>query len=127
MASSSSILFYRSLVSLLVVLCHAKTVTYDFTAGWVTANPDGAFDRPTIGINGKWPLPTIEVTKGDRLVVTLHNDLGNQSTSIHWHGLYQNGTSHMDGPVQVTQCAVPPGGSFVYDFVVDQPGTYWQD
>lgn len=116
---------HLSLISAFFLLCTAKTVTYDFTAGWVTANPDGAFERPVIGMNGQWPLPTIEVTKGDRLIVKLHNELGNQSTSIHWHGLFQNGTSHMDGPVQVTQCAVPPGGSFVYDFVIDQPGTYW--
>lgn len=31
----------------------------------------------------------------------------------------------MDGPVGVTQCDVPPGSSFTYNFTVEQPGTYW--
>ncbi|KAL9048532.1 MAG: hypothetical protein Q9206_005983 [Seirophora lacunosa] len=31
----------------------------------------------------------------------------------------------MDGPVGVSQCSIPIGGSFVYEFQIDQPGTYW--
>lgn len=31
----------------------------------------------------------------------------------------------MDGPVGVTQCDVPPGSTFTYNFTVEQPGTYW--
>ncbi|QPG73697.1 hypothetical protein FOA43_001010 [Brettanomyces nanus] len=31
----------------------------------------------------------------------------------------------MDGPVGVTQCPIPPGKTFLYDFVVEQSGTYW--
>lgn len=95
-----------------------ETRTYNFTAGWVTTNPDGQFDRTTIGINGQWPLPRIEANVGDRVIVNLKNDLGNQSTSIHFHGLFQNGTTHMDGVGSVTQCPVPPGSSFTYDFTV---------
>lgn len=96
----------------------AATVTYDFNVGWVRANPDGAFERPTIGINGQWPIPRIEANVGDNVVVHVTNQLGNQTTSLHFHGLFMNGTNHMDGPVQVTQCAIPPGGSFTYDFTV---------
>lgn len=103
----------------------AKTVTYDFNIGWVTSNPDGAFDRPTIGINGQWPIPRIEADVGDTVVVHATNQLGNQSTSLHFHGLYQNGTTHMDGPSQVSQCAIAPGSSFTYNFTINQPGTYW--
>ncbi|PUU83652.1 Cupredoxin [Tuber borchii] len=103
----------------------AATVTYDFNITWTTANPDGLFPRRTIGINGKWPIPTIEVNKGDRLIVNMYNGLGDQNTSLHFHGIFQNGTSYMDGPVEVTQCPVAPGQSFKYDFVVNQPGTYW--
>ena len=44
---------------------------------------------------------------------------------MHWHGLFQNGTNQMDGPVGVTQCNIPPGHRMTYDFTVDQPGTYW--
>lgn len=101
----------------LVSTAIAKTVTYDFNVGWVTAQPDG-FSRPTIGINGQWPIPPITAAVGDKVVVHVQNDLGNQSTSLHFHGLYQNGTAHMDGPVGVSQCSIPIGGSFVYEFQV---------
>ncbi|KAI3332769.1 Cupredoxin [Ustulina deusta] len=103
----------------------AATVTYDFDIGWVKANPDGAFERPTIGINGQWPIPRIEANIGDNVIVHATNQLGNQSTSLHFHGLFMNGTSHMDGPAQVSQCSIPPGSSFTYNFTINQPGTYW--
>ena len=105
--------------------CQAKTVTYDFNVTWVIANPDGLFDRKVVGINDQWPLPTIEVDKGDQLVVNMYNGLGDKSTSIHFHGMFQNGTNNMDGPSMVTQCPIPPGSSFTYNFTVNQNGTYW--
>ncbi|KAI8948498.1 Cupredoxin [Xylaria longipes] len=103
----------------------AATVIYDFNIGWVTANPDGAFERPTIGINGQWPIPRIEANVGDNIIVHATNQLGNQSTSLHFHGLFMNGTTHMDGPAQVSQCGIPPGSRFTYNFTINQPGTYW--
>lgn len=96
----------------------AATVSYDFNVTWVTANPDSAFDRRTIGINGQWPLPPITADVGDDIVVRVTNQLGNQSTSLHFHGLFQNGTTHMDGPADVTQCEIVPGASFTYNFTV---------
>lgn len=109
--------------SVLVICCSlilsavADVVKYDFNISWVTAQPDG-FLRPTIGINGAWPIPQITANVGDRVIINVVNGLGNQTTSLHFHGLYMNGTTHMDGPVSVTQCTIPPGGSFVYDFNV---------
>lgn len=103
----------------------AATVTHDFNVTWVNANPDGNFVRPVIGINGKWPIPTIELNMGDRIVINVNNQLGNQSTSLHFHGLFMNGTTQMDGPAGVSQCPIPPGSSFKYNFTVEQPGTYW--
>ncbi|EMC92270.1 hypothetical protein BAUCODRAFT_126264 [Baudoinia panamericana UAMH 10762] len=108
-----------------VLAVYADTVTFNWNITWVRANPDGMAERPTIGINGQWPLPLLNITKGDNIVVHLNNMLGNQSTSMHFHGMFQNGTNEMDGPVGVTQCDVPPGSSFTLNFTVDQPGTYW--
>lgn len=102
----------------LAITATAKTITYDFEIGWVKANPDGQFERDTIGVNGKWPIPTIEGDVGDRIIVNVANSLGDQSTSLHFHGLFMNGTTHMDGPVQVTQCPIPPGGKMTYNFTV---------
>jgi FtsP/CotA-like multicopper oxidase with cupredoxin domain len=42
----------------------------------VRANPDGLQERPTIGINGHWPLPVMTATVGDTVVVTVNNQLG---------------------------------------------------
>lgn len=87
-------------------------------------NPDGVY-RPMILINGTFPGPLIECNEGDELVVHVRNQATN-ATSIHWHGLYQNGTNWMDGTVGVTQCPIAPGHSFTYRFnVTGQTGTYW--
>lgn len=100
------------------LLASAETVTFDWNVTWVTANPDGQFARPVIGINGKWPIPVLNLTKGDRVIANVHNQLGNQSTSIHWHGFFQNGTTDMDGPQGVTQCGIAPNATFTYNFTV---------
>ncbi|KAH7413299.1 Cupredoxin [Cadophora sp. MPI-SDFR-AT-0126] len=128
MAISLSFFPILSLLLLFVAdVVQAKTVTYDFNITWVTANPDGIFARPVIGINNAWPLPVMTATLGDQVVVNVNNQLGNQSTSLHFHGLFQNGTNAMDGPSFVTQCPIPAGSSFTYNFTVcaNQSGTYW--
>jgi iron transport multicopper oxidase len=96
----------------------AKTVTHNWAITWVNANPDGELVRPVIGINGKWPCPTLRAPVGDNVVVNVQNQLGNESTALHWHGLYQKGTAAMDGSVGLTQCAIPPGGSQTYSINV---------
>ncbi|KAH9474394.1 Acyl-coenzyme A oxidase 2 [Psilocybe cubensis] len=48
------------------------------------------------------------------------------STSIHWHGFFQAGSSWADGPVGVTQCPITPNHSFLYQFsTANQAGTFW--
>lgn len=96
----------------------ASTYTYDWNVTWVTANPDGMHERPVVGINDQWPLPVLNWTLGDRIIANVHNSLGNESTSIHWHGFFQNGTTEMDGAPGVTQCGIPPGATFTYNFTV---------
>jgi iron transport multicopper oxidase len=117
-----------SLASLLFPFClfllhsvrraDALTVSYDFNITWVRANPDGALARPAVGVNGHWPPPRIEANLGDTVVVNVLNLLGNQSTTLHFHGIFMNGTTHMDGPAQVSQCPILPGSSFTYTFKV---------
>ncbi|KAJ2453748.1 ferroxidase fet3 [Coemansia sp. RSA 2424] len=77
-----------------------------------------------IGANGKLPIPPVTMTAGDTLALTVHNAL-NVTTSIHTHGIFQNDTNFMDGAASVTQCGIPPGDSFTYEFVVHQAGTFW--
>jgi len=71
-----------------------------------------------VGINGQWPCPPITANLGDTIKINLVNNLGNETTSIHFHGLYQFGANSQDGPAMVTQCPIPPGSSFVYEFKV---------
>jgi iron transport multicopper oxidase len=77
---------------------YAATVTYNWDLGFVEANPDGRVSRPILGINGKFPNPTIEGNIGDDIVVNLNNQTPNETTSIHFHGLYQLNNNAQDGP-----------------------------
>jgi FtsP/CotA-like multicopper oxidase with cupredoxin domain len=105
--------------AVLPTLGSAGTVAYDLNVTWTYGNPDG-FTRSVIGINGAWPPPTLYVTKGDTVILNVHNQLGNQSTSVHVHGMFQNGTTNMDGAAMATQCPIPPGSSMVYNFTVSR-------
>ncbi|KAI4794009.1 putative multicopper oxidase, type 1, partial [Aureobasidium sp. EXF-8845] len=97
---------------------------YNWTLTETELNPDGVF-RPMLLINDQFPGPLIEVNEHDTIRVTVNNQMTN-STSIHWHGLYQNGTNSMDGTVGITGCPIAPQHSFTYEFQVQrQSGSYW--
>ena len=46
-------------------------------------------------------------------------------TSVHWHGIRQWNSTHMDGVNGVTQCPIAPGDYFVYNFTLQQYGSSW--
>jgi len=71
--------------------------------------------------NGRTPGPTIEAVEGDRIRVVVTNKLP-EPTSVHWHSLIL--PNAMDGISGLTQKAIPPGGSFAYEFTLKQHGTY---
>lgn len=118
-------LLVSSAIALFASSTHAETRVFNWNITWTSANPSGVQERQVIGINGVWPLPRVEINKGDRVIANVYNALPDRNTSIHFHGMYQNGTSYMDGPSLVTQCPIPPGASFTYNFTADQNGTYW--
>jgi len=97
---------------------------YFWTVAEKEYNPDGVY-RTMILINEEYPGPMIEVNEGDTIIVHVDNQ-GSNATAIHWHGMYQNGTNHMDGTVGITQCPIAPGSKFTYEFKVEgQSGSYW--
>lgn len=50
----------------------------------------------------------------------------NTSTSIHFHGINQRNSTWMDGVAGVTQCPIPPGENYTYEFTcIEQRGTFW--
>ncbi|KZP13896.1 multicopper oxidase [Athelia psychrophila] len=91
--------------------------------------PDG-FTRSTVLAGGTFPGALITGNKGDNFQINVQDELTDStmllSTSIHWHGIFQNGTNEMDGAAFVNQCPIAPGSSFNYNFTAtDQAGTFW--
>ena len=73
-------------------------------------------------INGQVPGPRIDVEQGDRVRMVVTNRLP-ESTSLHWHGMVL--PNEMDGPAEITQAPIQPGGRYVYEFIAGQTGTYF--
>ncbi|HEY2947100.1 MAG TPA: multicopper oxidase family protein [Micromonosporaceae bacterium] len=74
-------------------------------------------------LNNSSPGPTIRVTEGGLLEVTLVNESVDEGITLHWHGV--DVPNAEDGVAGVTQDAVPKGGRYVYRFRAEHPGTYW--
>ncbi len=73
------------------------------------------------GYNGRVHGPTIEAAEGDRVRIYVTNKL-DVPTTVHWHGLYvPNG---MDGVGGLTQRSIEPGETFLYQFTLQQHGTF---
>lgn len=73
------------------------------------------------GYNGQSPGPTIEVVEGDRVRIFVTNRLP-EVTSVHWHG--QPIPNGMDGVSGLTQPAIAPGKTFVYEFEAKRAGSF---
>ncbi|KAI9272916.1 multicopper oxidase-domain-containing protein [Phascolomyces articulosus] len=117
--------FFKALSAVaFLTAVNAARVELNWDITYTTANPDGLMERRVIGVNGKWPPPPVEVTIGDTLVINVHNSL-DQPTALHAHGMFQNNTGYMDGASMVTQCPIPPGYDFTYEFNITQHGSYW--
>jgi FtsP/CotA-like multicopper oxidase with cupredoxin domain len=71
--------------------------------------------------NGQVPGPEIRVREGEIIRVVLKNYL-TEGTTIHWHGVPV--PNAMDGVPVVTQQAVMPGETFVYEFEARPTGSY---
>ena len=72
--------------------------------------------------NGTIPGPLIRARVGDRVIVHYTNNLPRPST-VHWHGIRV--PIEMDGVLGYSQPPVEVGGTFTYDFIVPDAGTFW--
>ncbi|GAB7386263.1 multicopper oxidase family protein [Bacillaceae bacterium] len=95
---------------------------FTITAKEVTWQIDGQRSIPVWTFNGSVPGPEIRVKQGEKVKITLKNELP-EPVTIHWHGVPV--PNDMDGIPGVTMNAVQPGESFTYEFKADVPGTYW--
>jgi FtsP/CotA-like multicopper oxidase with cupredoxin domain len=85
-------------------------------------NPDGKQNVTGVTANGIFPGPEIRLKLGDELRVRVENLL-DQPTSIHWHGILV--PAAMDGVPGVSNDPLAAGQVFVYEFPIRQTGTYW--
>jgi FtsP/CotA-like multicopper oxidase with cupredoxin domain len=70
------------------------------------------------------PSPTIRVEEGDHVRVFLHHTHTHGFLrTIHFHGVIH--PHAMDGVPEITQPAVPPGQTFVDEFVARSAGAFW--
>jgi FtsP/CotA-like multicopper oxidase with cupredoxin domain len=72
--------------------------------------------------NGQVPGPVIRARQGERLEIAVRNDLP-EPTTVHWHGLRV--PVGMDGVPHLSQDPIEPGETFVYDFLLEDAGTFW--
>lgn len=72
--------------------------------------------------NGKLPGPELKFFQGDKVRLVLHNQM-KFPTSLHLHGMIIPGT--VDGLPRPDSGIVKPGATYAYQFIANQPGTYW--
>jgi hypothetical protein len=65
------------------------------------------------------------VSRGDKLNITVVNNLKYNGTSVHWHGIRQLLSNPADGVNGVTQCAIAPKDSYSYVWNATQYGSTW--
>ena len=80
-------------------------------------------EKRAIAVNGQIPMPTLTFTEGDIAEIYVHNDLKNEDTALHWHGLFL--PNKEDGVPYLTQMPIKPGTTHKYSFPIIQNGTYW--
>lgn len=98
---------------------------FHFTAEQVMWQPVKGHPRVLAWtLDGTVPGPTIRVTAGDHVRITITNHFP-EGTTIHWHGLEI--PANQDGVPGVGQDPIKPGQSFTYDFTIplDNVGSYF--
>lgn len=95
--------------------------TYDLTASFVKKTVAGKEVR-MLAYNGSVPGPILKIPQGARITVNFKNNTDIANT-VHSHGVRMNDA--FDGVPDVTQKAVPVGGSFKYTLAFPDAGMYW--
>lgn len=95
---------------------------FDITASVIRWNILPGVTVDAYAYNRQIPGPRLELTQGDKVRINFRNELPETAT-IHWHGLIV--PNQMDGPAEITQPPVPTGGTYAYEFTVEQSGTYF--
>lgn len=91
--------------------------------------------RAQITVNSSVPGPALYVQLGNAIEVTVINEMEDEVTAIHWHGMRLMHEPYMDGVINITQCPIPakyPRGTgyegdnrMIYKFIPTHAGTFW--
>ncbi|KAI1327776.1 laccase-1 [Xylariaceae sp. FL0255] len=100
------------------------TVEYWISVENSTCMNDGV-PRDCLTFNGTVPGPLLVADWGDTLKVHVTNNLAQNGTTVHWHGIRQLNSTEMDGVPGVSQCPIPPGETMTYEMRLMQYGTTW--
>jgi len=75
-----------------------------------------------LAYNGQIPGPILKADRGSKVTI-IHNNLTDEATSLHSHGL--RGESQYDGAAPLTQDPIKVGESFTYELEFPDVGVYW--
>jgi FtsP/CotA-like multicopper oxidase with cupredoxin domain len=94
---------------------------YDLTARKIRWETSPGQTVEAWAYNDQVPGPQIRVREGDRVRVTLKNELS-EFTAIHFHGLEL--ANDQDGVPFITQPPIKPGQTYSYEFTVPNAGSH---
>ncbi len=94
---------------------------FQLNIGYQKVNFTGSEQLATT-VNGSLPAPTLRWKEGDTVSLKVTNHLAHDS-SIHWHGIIL--PTNMDGVPGLSFEGIKPGGTYHYQFKLNQSGTYW--
>lgn len=100
----------------------ARVVPYQLSIGKSTQSPAGT-PTEVLTINGGTAGPVLRFREGDVARITVTNNLTDDTTSLHWHGVLVPNLE--DGVPVVTTPLIHPGQSRTFEFLLRQHGTYW--
>ncbi|KAK7743086.1 hypothetical protein SLS62_010719 [Diatrype stigma] len=87
----------------------------------------GGINRYSTLINDSLPAPELRLPEGEVVWIRVYNDMTDQNTTIHWHGLAQAASPFSDGTPLASQWPIPPQHFFDYELQLPNgsAGTYF--
>ncbi|KAF2322274.1 hypothetical protein GH714_010048 [Hevea brasiliensis] len=125
------IVLISSLIQASVVAAAIKGHFYKWEVEYMFWSPDGK-ENVVMGINGRFPGPTIRARAGDTIHIELLNKLHTEGVVIHWHGIRQtlliNGRGQYDCSLAakynknlINECNIKGGEQFAPYILHVQP------
>ncbi|KAI9652234.1 MAG: hypothetical protein M1831_007143 [Alyxoria varia] len=84
-------------------------------------------EHETVVVNGTSPGPIVRLAAEKTNWVRVYNDMKEDNTTVHWHGLSQRVAPFSDGTPLASQWPIPPGHYFDYELhpTEKEPGSYF--